>query len=340
MDADIAAQHALGKPLAPESAEGRARLAALLAGGGGAGAGMVDDVRALSGGASSASWLVCAGGRRFVFQRSAGAAGLSRRAQAAVMAKAGALGVPVPPVVAVTPPGDPLGDGMLTGFVEGEAIPQKWLRDAAFAPARTGLAQACGTALARLHGAPLSDWQGLGLAGGSGQALWHDAFATYRRLGVDVPAFDLAFAWAKPRMPAGGPTCLAHGDFRSGNLIVTPEGLAAVLDWELAHLSVPEEDLGWIAVNAWRFGAWDKPVGGFAGREALYAAYEAAGGTIDRDVVHLWEVFGTLKWGLSCLLLADDHCSGRVRSVERAAIGRRVSEVAADLVHLLAFGDI
>ncbi len=53
-----------------------------------------------------------------------------------------------------------------------------------------------------------------------------------------------------------------------------------------------------------------------------------------------FEVFGTLKWGVSCLQLADDHVSGRVRSVERAAIGRRVSEVAADLLHLLEHGTI
>jgi len=43
---------------------------------------------------------------------------------------------------------------------------------------------------------------------------------------------------------------------------------------------------------------------------------------------------------VSCLQLANDHASGRVRSVERAAIGRRISEVAADLLHLLRFGTI
>jgi hypothetical protein len=43
---------------------------------------------------------------------------------------------------------------------------------------------------------------------------------------------------------------------------------------------------------------------------------------------------------MSCLQLADDHVSGRVPSVERAAIGRRISEVAADLLHAIAFGDL
>jgi aminoglycoside phosphotransferase (APT) family kinase protein len=138
-------------------------------------------------------------------------------------------------------------------------------------------------------------------------------------------------------MPASPPTCLAHGDCRSGNLLINGHGLAAVLDWELAHLSVPAEDLGWLCVQAWRFGEWQQPVGGFGTREALLAAH---GGTISLEELHIWEVYGTLKWGMSCLQLAEDHVSGRVPSVERAAIGRRVSEVAADLVHLIAFGDI
>jgi aminoglycoside phosphotransferase (APT) family kinase protein len=45
-----------------------------------------------------------------------------------------------------------------------------------------------------------------------------------------------------------------HGDFRSGNLLVGPDGLRAVLDWELAHAGDPAEDIGWLCAPAWRFG--------------------------------------------------------------------------------------
>ena len=61
---------------------------------------------------------------------------------------------------------------------------------------------------------------------------------------------------------------------------------------------------------------------------------------MDRTRAHLWEVWGTLKWGIACLQLGDDHVSGRLRNVERAAIGRRVSEVELDLMHLLKFGSL
>ncbi|MFN7176988.1 MAG: phosphotransferase family protein, partial [Thermaurantiacus sp.] len=90
-----------------------------------------------------------------------------------------------------------------------------------------------------------------------------------------------------------------------------------------------------------RFGQWQQPVGGFGTREDLLAAYAAAGGKpVSREALHLWEVFGTLRWGMSCLQLADDHVSGRLPSVERAAIGRRATEVAADLVHLMIHGEV
>ena len=49
-----------------------------------------------------------------------------------------------------------------------------------------------------------------------------------------------------------------------------------MLDWELAHLGDPMEDLGWLCVNSWRFGAVDLPVGGFGTREDLFAGYAAA----------------------------------------------------------------
>lgn len=329
--------------LDPASAEGRAAICALLARAGAGAAGVTAAVP-LSGGAASATWrLDLADGRRLVFQRTASAAhgSLPRAAQGELMRRAAALGVPVAPVVAIAAPADGLGDAIVTGWVEGESLPQRWLRDQGLAAARAAMTAQCAAALARLHAAPLASWADLSLAGGSGAELLEGLFALYRRLAVEVPAFDLAFAHLRRRMPTDPPACLVHGDFRSGNMLVDRHGLAAVLDWELAHLSVPAEDLGWLCVNAWRFGQWRMPVGGFGTREALLAAYAEAGGQPpDRESLQLWEVFGTLRWGLSCLQLADDHVSGRVRSVERAAIGRRTTEVAADLVHLLVHGDI
>ncbi len=306
----------------------------------------VGEVVQLSGGASSATYRLEAEVgcqlRQFIFQRAGGEGGRgpSRAVQAEVQRRAAPLGVPVAPVIAIAEPSDGLGDAVVTGLVAGEALAPRWLRQEEYALARTRLTQQCAEALAKLHRAPLSTWADLPLNGGSGSELLADMFEWYRRLGVDVPAFDLAFAFLKPRMPTTPASCLSHGDFRSGNFLVDQQGLAAVLDWELTHLSVPGEDLGWLCAQAWRFGNWQKPVGGFGEREELMAAYRAAGGEVSADELHVWEVYGNLKWGMSCLQLADDHLSGRVPSVERATIGRRVTEVAADLIHLIGFGEL
>lgn len=339
-----AAEALSNPPFDPATAEGRAALAALVAR---AGTGPVEilAVEALSGGASSATWRVEArigdAVQPLIFQRSAAAGhGLARRTQAEVQVRAGRLGVPVAPVIAIAGPDDALGDAVVSGFVAGEALAPRWLRLPDYEGARAALTDQCAAALAQLHAAPLAYWQGLPLSGGSGAELLQGMFDMYRRIGVDVPGFDLAFAWLKPRLPATGPTCLVHGDFRAGNFLVDQHGLAAVLDWELPHFSVPEEDLAWLCAGAWRFGNWQKPVGGFGERGELVAAYRAHGGTVDAAQLHMWEVFANLRWGMSCLQLADDHVSGRVPSVERAAIGRRVSEVAADLVHIIAFGEL
>ena len=70
--------------------------------------------------------------------------------------------------------------------------------------------------------------------------------------------------------------------------------------------------------------------------EQLFDAYESASGrAVDPDVVRWWEILGTLKWGIMCILQAFTHLSGTVRSVELAAIGRRVCENEWDLLELI-----
>jgi aminoglycoside phosphotransferase (APT) family kinase protein len=154
-------------------------------------------------------------------------------------------------------------------------------------------------------------------------------------LGEPHPAFELGFRWLEANRPPPGPTSVVHGDFRHGNLIIGPDGIRAVLDWELVHAGDPMEDLGWLCVKAWRFGS-PLPVGGFGGYDELFAAYAEESGTAVRsETVRWWEVLGTLKWGVMCIMQANAHLSGASRSVELATIGRRVCENEHDLLSLL-----
>jgi aminoglycoside phosphotransferase (APT) family kinase protein len=127
-----------------------------------------------------------------------------------------------------------------------------------------------------------------------------------------------------------------HGDFRLGNFIVNEQGLAAVIDWELAHLGDPAEDIGWLCIRSWRFGNDDLPVAGVGQFDEFAAAYESAGGApIDRGRVRYWEAFGNVKWAVICARQAHDHLSGVRRSHELASLGRRICEPEWDLLELI-----
>ena len=154
--------------------------------------------------------------------------------------------------------------------------------------------------------------------------------------GEPHPAFELGMRRLAEDAPTVDDPKLVHGDFRNGNLVVDRDGLRAVLDWELAHLGDPIEDLGWLCVKSWRFGLTDRHVGGFGDVDALCDAYAAAGGeVVDRDRLRWWEALGTLKWGVICEMQAQTHLQGLVRSVELATLGRRIAEMEWDLLDLL-----
>jgi aminoglycoside phosphotransferase (APT) family kinase protein len=241
--------------------------------------------------------------------------------------------VPVPHVHFVLEPSDGLGSGYVMGRLEGETIARRILRDDAFAAVRPRLARQCGEILARIHAIPQESLPKLMHADAAGQLAHYRAI--YDSFDRANPVLELAFRWLADRLPPPAPATLVHGDFRNGNLLIGPDGVRGVLDWEIAHVGDPMEDLGWLCVNSWRFGA-EPPVGGFGTREELFAGYESAGGRkVDPARVHLWEILGTLKWGIMCMMQYGVFERGVDRSVERAAIGRRSSETEIDLLALL-----
>jgi aminoglycoside phosphotransferase (APT) family kinase protein len=306
--------------------------------------GVTDAVR-LSGGASQETWsfdilhpdgLIGAILRRAPIGYGAApgrAAGLD--AEARLMQLAYDAGVPSPRVLHILQPQDDLGTGFIMQRVEGETIARKILRDEKFANARPLLARQLGKIAAGIHG--LSPSQLPKLRRMTPAKELAEMEREYRGFDWPRPVFELALRWLADHDP--GPSdevTLVHGDFRHGNLIIGPDGVRAVLDWELAHTGDPMEDLGWVCVNSWRFGEIDKPVGGFGKREELFAGYEAAGRRVDAKRVTFWEVMGTLRWGVMCCGMMQRFRIGPDHSMERAMIGRRASETEIDLLRLLA----
>ena len=317
---------------ARRAAELAAALAARLAGRVGDVAG-VTGLRRLTGGASRETWAFDAGGRALVLRRDARASAdpATMAREAALLTAAASAGVPVPALVDQGQEllGSPY---LIMERLDGETIPRRLLRDGRFAAVRPRLSRELGGILARLH--TMSPDAVAGLPDGDPL---DDLAAVYEGFAEARPVVELARRWLGRRRPAASAArSVVHGDFRNGNLMIDPSGVRGVLDWELAHAGDPAEDLGWLCVKAWRFGAPD-PVGGFGPRAELLDGYAAAGGTPPTsEALHWWEVYGTLRWTILCRSQAERYLDGSDPSIEYAVLGRKVCEQEHDL--LLALG--
>lgn len=289
--------------------------------------GVVEGLERLTGGASRSTWRCTVDRQPYVVQRQrADTAGRDMTIEAQLLAAADHDGVPVPRVVGCITDGEGV-TSLVSRYVAGETIARRILRDDRFADARDVLTRQLGEAAARLHRIDPATVPGLAPVDPLTSLI-----ARLDELGEPHPAFELALRWLADHRPVGTRTdAVVHGDFRLGNVIVDERGLAAVLDWELAHLGDPAEDLGWLCSPAWRFGS-PLPVAGVGGRDELLHAYASVSGVeIDPVTLHWWEVCAILRWGVICIGQADAHRSGAARSHELAAIGRRVCETEHDL---------
>jgi aminoglycoside phosphotransferase (APT) family kinase protein len=256
---------------------------------------------------------------------------VSTENQARLMIAAGHMGVPAPKVLAIIEPEDELGEGYVAERVAGETLGPRIIRDQAFAAARLVMARQCGAILAAIHRIDPAQ---------VGFLMNQDAaahLAAHRRVvdhfGFRLPALEIAFRWLERNLPARQRSTVVHGDFRTGNFITGEEGIRCVLDWELAQIGDPMQDLGWLCIRTWRFGG-NGPVGGFGSREDLYAAYEKASGLpIEPSHARFWEAFGNVKWAVDCLRLGIRGIEEG--SIERSAIGRRIEEPLWDFFNLI-----
>lgn len=108
------------------------------------------------------------------------------------------------------------------------------------------------------------------------------------------PELELAARWMRANAPRSPGTVLVHGDFKVGNVLLDADDqIVALLDWELAHLGDPHEDLGWVTQplrtsEHYVVGVWE--------RDELLGHYEAVTGhPVDLASVHWWNVMSCYK---------------------------------------------
>lgn len=106
------------------------------------------------------------------------------------------------------------------------------------------------------------------------------------------PLLRGALTWLQSHAPVATPLALVHGDFKANNLVWDGADRFVMIDWELAHIGDPLEDLAWAMV-------WTTPhdlVGGMLTPTGFVAAYEAAtGGPVNRARLAFWQLFALVK---------------------------------------------
>lgn len=314
----------------------------------------VSDLRRLTGGASRETWSLDVALDRgsgeslpLILQRDVrGAAkALSRPMEFALMKAAFDEGVAAPEPLWIGDKTVGKGESFFVRRVDGETLPRRLLREEMYAEARRALPAQLGALLADIHRIDPEKHGVVGLPappdGANPASFEVERYEQiFRAIAPEPhPAFELTFRWLRqhPVVAEGASMTpgLVHGDFRIGNVLFGPEGLRVMLDWELAHIGDPMEDMGFICVRSWRFGG-AKPVGGIGERAEFFEAYEAAGGgAVDPERVRFWEVFGNLRWGIICISQAKAYLDGISKSVELASIGRRTAETEWELLQLI-----
>jgi aminoglycoside phosphotransferase (APT) family kinase protein len=288
----------------------------------------------LSGGANMESWRFAAGSETCVLRRAPSAelmAGrpLDHHAEAQLIRAARAAGVLAPEVLVELEPNDGIGSGFVMRAVAGTADPAAILAEAD----GDVLVRDFARELAAVH---RTDCYGLTVPTMDTAAALAELKARFLSYGGDRPILALAVRWLEANLPAPVPPRLVHGDFRMGNLMAEHGRLTGVLDWEIAHLGDPHEDLAYGCMTVWRFSRPDRTAYGLASVEALAAAYQAAGGVaFDPARFRFWLVYRTFWWALGCLQMGGYWRAGHDRSVERVVVARRTAEQELDLLLLL-----
>jgi aminoglycoside phosphotransferase (APT) family kinase protein len=287
----------------------------------------------LAGGASKEAWAVDADGKRLLVRRAAATVmhhdTLTLAQEFTVLEAAWEAGVMVPRPYGYV--ADLAGrEAFAMERLEGETIGRRIVQRDEFAVARERLPVQLAEQLAKIHAIPAQRLPFLPEARAARMV------EELEQVGEPHPAIELGLWWLRENAPPPRPVVVNHADFRLGNVVVGPDGLVGVLDWEFAHLDDPVRDLAFGMVRAWRFGVPEKRFGGISDVEPFVEHYnELTGFDVRPEELDYWEVAGNVVWAIGCLTQAQRHLSGLDRSIELATLGRLSAEVEYEICHLL-----
>ncbi|HEY2654097.1 MAG TPA: phosphotransferase family protein [Solirubrobacteraceae bacterium] len=252
----------------------------------------------------------------------------------------GAPGIPLPEPLWIDAAGDATGRPLFfMEHVEGD-VPAPWntheyFRDDAH---RQAIGHELVRILAAIHAVPMSSLPA-GLRGlddlSPTAEVAHFELVYQQSRDAPEPVLERAFGWLTANADAvGARRTLVHGDFRIGNAILRNDEVVAMLDWELAHVGDPVEDLANFAHRLYR-GKLGIP-SGLLTVDGLIAAYaEEAGWEVSPRALRFWLVFNDVRSAVMFHVAARQFADGATRDLRYAAFSRQqpylLRHVMADL---------
>ena len=188
-----------------------------------------------------------------------------------------------------------------------------------YGPHRDKIGQQFWSNLGRIAGA---DPQALGLADFDGAKdvgdCWRHEVARWEKVideheGEPEPIARAAIRWLKRNPPPPAQKIgVVHGDYRSGNFLYDSNGdIRAILDWEMAHLGDPLEDLAWALDPLWSHHDPSHPAGTLTRADAIAIWERASGLKADPKALAWWEIFASLKGCAIWISAANEYAAGR-----------------------------
>jgi len=186
-----------------------------------------------------------------------------------------------------------------------------------YGPHRSRIGEQFFTVLGRIAAAD-PDAIGLSDIDGARENCWrHEVERWEREIEEDErepqPIARAAIRWLKRNPPPPAQKiCVVHGDYRSGNFLYDNDGnIRAILDWEMAHLGDPFEDLAWALDPLWAHGDVSHPAGTIAREQAIAIWEKTSGLTFDPKAFAWWEIFASLKGAGIWISAAREYSDGR-----------------------------
>jgi aminoglycoside phosphotransferase (APT) family kinase protein len=177
------------------------------------------------------------------------------------------------------------------------------------------IALAFAEAAAKLHTADISALTFLGSptredTAAQQIAVWEAQFLKHRM--EPHPAIAFAFQWLRTHQPVASRISLVHGDYRLGNFLFEGEQITALLDWEMAHLGDPVEDIAWAYRALWT-PELHLPLDAFVDHYT-----ESGGPPVDPDTLLFYRLFGEIKHAVISLTAARSFADGRTDNLRLA----------------------